>query len=205
MAQYAAQMPVILARALSILGHPLVVLSMAALLLAADRGTDARRLSGLLLGLLALGGLVMAYSWWQVRRERWTHIDASGKTERRSLNRFLLVALLLAAISARLLMSPPELASGLAWGLASSALLVAVAMATARWWKLSLHVAFAVFAAILLSRLSWFACAGGLSFAAALAWSRLALSRHTPRDLLAGAAAGALVGTIFLQLAPVAD
>ena len=40
-----------------------------------------------------------------------------------------------------------------------------------------------------------------LLFAATVAWSRLALQRHTPRDLVAGAVAGALAGLAFWPLA----
>lgn len=179
-----------LARALSILGHPLVVLPMAVMLLAVDDGADRQRLSGLALLLGGLAGLVMAYSWWQVRRQHWRHVDASARTERRSLNRFLSIALAIAAVFAWTWASQRELALGLAL----SAALIALAMLSARWWKLSLHVAFAVFAAVLLARVSWQACVGGLAFAAAVAWSRWALSRHAPRDLIAGAVAGGSMG-----------
>lgn len=192
-------MPNALARTLSILGHPLLVLPMAAMLLAADQGADPQRLSRLAFAMGGLGALVMAYSWWQVRRERWGHVDASGRGERRSLNRFLLIAFVIAALSAWMWTSQRELALGLAL----SALLIALAMLSAPWWKLSLHVAFAVFAALLLAHVSWQACAGGLLFAAAVAWSRLALSRHAPRDLIAGAAAGGLAGLLFWRLVPV--
>src|SRR3546814_11767885 len=74
-----------------------------------------------------------------------------------------------------------------ALGLALSALLVAAAMLSARWCKLSLHVAFAMYAAVLLVQLSWLACVAGIVFVAAVAWSRLVLDRHAPRALVAGA------------------
>ena len=191
-------MPNALARAVSILGHPLLVLPIAVLLLAADDGSAPHRLFRLGLALVCLAALVMAYSWWQVRRQRWRHVDASAHAERRSLNRFLLLAFLAAAAVAWIATSQRELALGLAL----SAMLIAIAMLSARWWKLSLHVAFAVFAAVLLAHVSWLAFAGALSFAAAVAWSRLTLARHAPRDLAAGAAAGGLAGLLFWQLVP---
>lgn len=191
-------MPNALARALSILGHPLLVLPAATLLLAAGDGADPQRLSRLALALGGLAVLVMAYSWWQVRRRRWAHVDASNQGERRSLNRFLLAAFAIGAVLAWTWAGQRELALGLAL----SALLIALAMLSARWWKLSLHVAFAVFAAVLLWHMSWQACAGGLLFAAAVAWSRWVLTRHVPRDLIAGAAAGGLAGLLFWRLLP---
>lgn len=186
------------ARSLSILGHPLLVLPAAVLLLTTGDGADAPRLIriGLILGGLAM--LVMAYSWWQVRRRRWSHVDASARPERRALNVFLLSTLLIGAGIAWVPASQPELALGLVL----SAGLIAIALLTARWCRLSLHVAFVMFAAMLLVQLSWLACAFGLLFAGMVAWSRLALSRHTPRDLIVGAAAGALAGWAFWRIVP---
>lgn len=180
------------ARALSIVGHPMLVLPAAVLALSHTRG-DGGGVLWLGLGFGLFAAVVMGYSWWQVRRGRWGHVDASAKHERGSLNRFLLIALAAGTLLATVVAPQPELALGL--GL--SAGLIAIAMLTARWCKLSLHMAFAVFAAALLSRLGWEYGVAGTLFVAAIAWSRLALRRHTPADLLAGMTAGALAGTAF--------
>lgn len=180
------------ARALSIVGHPMLVLPVAVLALSRAQG-DGRGVVWLGLGFGVFAAIVMSYSWWQVHRGRWAHVDASAKHERGSLNRFLLIALAAGALLAAAFAPQPELALGL--GL--SAGLIAIAMLIARWCKLSLHMAFAVFAAALLSRLGWEYATAGILFAAAIAWSRLALRRHTPADLLAGAMAGALAGWAF--------
>lgn len=197
--RYACRMPIAVARALSILGHPLLCLPAAALLLAAGRGADAPRLALLAAGMGVVAMGVLAYSWWQVRRRRWRHVDASGPGERRALNRFLL-ALLATGTLVAWLSAQRELALGL--GL--STLLVAAAMLSARACKLSLHVAFSVYAAALLLELSWAAGATAAAFATGVVWSRLALARHAPRDLAAGAAAGALAGLAFWRLVPLA-
>lgn len=194
-AQYADRMSHAVARAVSIFGHPMLVLPLAALALALLRGQNRMAL-WMGLGFALLCALVMAYSWWQVQRGRWAHVDASGKDERRSLNRFLLAVLTVSALFAAWQGYTRELTLGLTL----SAALVAAATATARWWKLSLHMAFAVLAAILLGNVSWWAGVAGLVFAAAVAWSRLRLQRHVPRDLLAGALAGALAGIAFMLL-----
>ncbi|MFC3715942.1 phosphatase PAP2 family protein [Luteimonas soli] len=187
-----------LARIVSVFGHPLVCLPVAALLLAAHQDAGPARLSALMLGSGAIALGVMGYSRWQVRRERWRHVDASGHGERRSLNRFLLAVFAVATLAAWAGAAQREFALGLAL----SALLIAVAMLSARWCKLSLHVAFAMYAAVLLVQLSWLACAAGIAFTAAVAWSRLALDRHAPRDLVAGAIAGLLAGLAFWRLSP---
>ena len=181
------------ARAVSVSGHPMVVLPLAALALTLARG-QYRIAMEMGLGFAAFAGMVMAYSRWQVRRGRWSHVDASNQEERRSLNRFLLVALLVSTALAFWL----GLSAELTLGLALSVAMVAIAMLTTRWCKLSLHMAFVVFAALLLLAYApWWAGLAALCFAAAVAWSRLALQRHVPRDLIAGALTGALAGIAF--------
>ena len=182
-----------LARAVSILGHPMLVLPVAALAVALARG-QGREAVWMVLGFALFAALVMSYSRWQVRRGRWTHVDASNKDERGSLNRFLVVALIVSAVLALRYGHNRELGLGL--GL--SAAMVALAMLTARWWKLSLHLAFVVFASTLLWSVAPWAGLLGFACAAAVAWSRLRLQRHVPRDLVAGAATGLLAGLGFL-------
>lgn len=198
-AQYAARMNQAFARVVSIFGHPMLVLPLAALAVAVARG-QGRSAIWMALGFALFAALVMAYSWWQVRRGRWAHVDASKQGERRSLNRFLLVALVVSAVLAMRYGHNRELGLGL--GL--SAAMIAVAMLTARWCKLSLHMAFVVFAATLLWSVAWWAGLAGFACAAAVAWSRLRLQRHVPRDLLAGAATGLLAGTTFLLMSGMA-
>ena len=182
-----------LARVVSVSGHPMVALPLAALALTAARG-QYRIALWMTLGFTAFAAVVMAYSSWQVRRGRWSHVDASGKNERRSLNRFLLAALLVSAACA----AWSGFSAQLTLGLALSAAMVLAAMLTSRWCKLSLHMAFVMFAVfLLLLDAPWWAGLAGLCFAGAVAWSRLALRRHVPRDLIAGAAVGALAGIAF--------
>ena len=90
--QYAAGMPHALARALSIFGHPMLVLPLAVVALALARGERVTAVWSAA-GFGAFAALVMGYSAWQVRRGRWAHVDASARHERGHLNRFLFVAL----------------------------------------------------------------------------------------------------------------
>lgn len=185
------------ARAVSILGHPMLVLPVAALLLA-TRTLGVREAAWMALGFAVFAALVMGWSGWQVRRGRWQHVDASRHEERRTLNRFLLVALALAAVLGWVAGQPVQLALGLLL----AAALIAVAMLGARWCKLSLHMAFVIYAALLLSQIHPAWGIAGLAFAALVAWSRLKLRRHVPRDLVAGTLAGAGAGGLFVWLAP---
>ncbi len=183
-----------LARALSILGHPLLLLPAAALA-AMAAGGEREALPVAALAFAAFGAAVMAWSWWKVRRARWQHVDASQRGERRSLNRTLVWALAAGAVLAWF-SGAPALASGL---VAAAAILV-IALLSARVCLLSLHVAFAVLAAALLWAVAPWLAMAGLAFAVALAWSRLALSRHTLRDVAAGTLAGAFAGALFWWL-----
>ncbi|MBP6748606.1 MAG: phosphatase PAP2 family protein [Xanthomonadaceae bacterium] len=180
-----------LARSISILGHPLLTLPSAMAWLSLMRDTGP--IWPTLLGLALIAAAVVAFSWRQVRRARWTHIDASEPSERAGLNRAL-TWLLVAVTAIALLRGQRELALGAAL----AAMMVLTARASSRWCKLSLHVAFAVFAAGLLWTWSPTAMLVGLAFAATVAWSRVALRRHTPRDLVVGAAAGALSAVVYV-------
>lgn len=184
------------ARAISIFGHPMLVLPLATISLAMLRGQRALAL-WMIPGFAVFAMLVFGYSRWQVQRGRWAHVDASATHERSTLNRFLLIMLLVSALFALWLWPTRELAVGLAL----SAAMIATAMATASWCKLSLHMAFAVFAAVLLGSVSWWAGLAALVFAVAVAWSRLELRRHVRRDLVAGALTGAVAGIALPLLA----
>jgi len=183
------------ARAVSILGHPMLVLPLVMLALATGRGSGSGSDTLWMgVGFVVFAVVVMAYSKHQVRRGQWAHVDASHQEERKSLNRFLLAALLVSAALAAFTGMPRQLALGLALSTA----MVAVAILTARWCTLSLHMAFMMFAVFLLASVSWWAALFGLVFAAAVAWSRLRLQRHVMRDLVAGACTGALAGATYL-------
>jgi membrane-associated phospholipid phosphatase len=72
-----------------------------------------------------------------------------------------------------------------------SALLIVIALLSARLLKLSLHVAFAAFATLLLWSLM------GIAVSAALVWSRLVLGRHVTADVVAGVVLGAVAGVAY--------
>lgn len=187
------QLATVIARAISVAGHPLVltpVAGLAAWVAGGGAQSEARGIA--IAGVLAVA-VVMGYSFQRVRSGAWAHVDASGRGERRSLNRFLLAAFVAAASAGLALQWPPPATLGLLL----SASIVASAMLAARWCKTSLHVAFAMFSAALLYAVSAWAVAAGLLAALAIAWSRLCLRRHVCADLWCGAAIGAAAGAGF--------
>jgi membrane-associated phospholipid phosphatase len=185
-----------LARLVSIVAHPAVVMAIAAAV-AGGAGDDASGLRWQSLGFtLAAVAAVMLYSVWQARSGRWAHIDASQRHERSQLNRF--ASWLLLGLAALLALAGTQPGIVAAIGLAGLVILAGHLLRGRL--KSSLHVAFAVFAAGLV----WphpLACAGLLLAAAVVGWSRVALGRHALSEVLVGAVLGALAGAAFQLLA----
>ena len=181
-------MTAVVARGLSTLGHPVVVMPVAVLVLLLH--LHASSLAPIILALCIVAGAVLGFSLWQVHRGRWQHVDASAKGERRSLNLFLAMVLFLAAIVAFARAAEP----GFTLGLLLSGLLIILAMLISRWIKLSLHASFATFAVVLLWPLGFWYVALAAVVAAGICWSRVFLGRHTVTEVVAGNLIGAAMG-----------
>jgi len=183
--------PMMIARILSILGHPLVVVPGAVATLVLQGGASSETLSALVI--CGIAGIVLVFSFWQVRRGRWQHVDASALAERKSLNLFLAAVLFLSAAMAFYQLP----ASGLPLGLALSGFLIVAVMLVSPWIKLSLHASFAAFAVVLLWPLKLWYVAPASVAAAGICWSRVVLARHTVVEVLGGSILGALLGACF--------
>jgi len=107
-------MRVAVARAVSIAGHPVVLLLVAALIAASRRGASLRQLWLISGALVTLGVVVLGFSWLQVRAGRWSHIDASVRNERNSLNVFLGAVCFLSAVLLWFLTRRTHMSLGLA-------------------------------------------------------------------------------------------
>ena len=188
-------MRIALARAISIVGHPIVLLLFAALIAASRRGASANQLWFIGGATVALGAVALGYGWMQVRAGRWSHVDASIASERRTLNLFLAVLCISGAVLTWL--ATHRLPMPLA--LALSGALIVIALLLSRWVKVSLHAMFAAFATTLLWPIVHALAAGAL-IAAAVVWSRLALGRHVVVDVVTGLALGVAAGAAFLVL-----
>jgi hypothetical protein len=183
--------PLAIARSLSILGHPLVVLPAAVAVLVLHSHASSAAL--IVSAVCGIAGAVLAYSFWQVHRGHWQHVDASARAERRSLNLFLAIVLFLGAVIAFYQLSEP----GLSLGLLLSGLLIVVMMLVSPWIKLSLHASFAVFAVLLLWPLKlWYVAIASVA-AAGICWSRVLLVRHTVAEVLGGGLLGGVCGACF--------
>ena len=171
-----------LALAVSLLLHPFVISPVTVLLL-----TDVR--ASLLLVLVVSVPLLILIGR-NVRRGTWTNYDVSERTQRSGL---YWPALILTASLALFLWwsgTNPRLTRGF---------LVVVSMMAAgmlinRWLKVSLHMAFGAFCAVIVSwRYPGATTALALALAL-LAWSRLTLRRHTWTEVFVGAVLGCVAG-----------
>jgi len=187
-------MRIAIARAISIVGHPVVLISCAGLIAASTHGASPVQMRTIGATLLSLAAIVVGFTWIQVKAGRWAHVDASARTERSSLNVFLATLLLAGAVLVWFLLHNLHMAVALSL----SAALIVAALLLARRVKMSLHVAFAAFATSLLWPVTWAAVAG-LLITAAVAWSRLTLGRHVPADVIVGLLLGALAGSAYVQ------
>lgn len=185
-------MRIAIARAVSILGHPVVLVSVAALTAASTRGAPLMQLRIIGLFLLVFAVVVVGFMWFQVRAGRWAHVDASALSERRSLNLFLVGVCVLSAVLLRYLLRSSQMSIALAL----AAMLIIVALLLARWVKVSLHTAFAAYSTALLWPLK-LAVVAGIMATAAVAWSRLALGRHGAADIGVGFLLGVVVGALY--------
>ncbi len=182
-----------IARWISILAHPFV---MVAVLVAvtAMRQSSANAVQSELVVVLAVVVPIAVLMVRQVRRGRWSNVDASKPSERPAL--FLVALTGLVAALGWLLLNDPH--SFLVRGMLVTAAFLLLAAVLTRWVKLSLHVAFAALAATALVLLG---SAVGYVLAAVVPmvfWSRLVLARHSVHELLVGFALGVLTGLVLV-------
>jgi membrane-associated phospholipid phosphatase len=184
------------ARALSVLGHPALLVPIAVVLAAATKNAPSQVLYAAAAASVFVAVSVVVYSLVQVRAGRWSHVDASIPQERGQLNLFLASMFFGGAALLWWSGQPRPIFTGLA----VAGALVAFAHVLRSWLKVSLHAAFAVFAASLLWP-SLLAVVLVLFLAAGVSWSRLVLRRHTPREVVVGLLAGGAAGLGFNLIA----
>ncbi|WP_255991121.1 hypothetical protein [Chitinolyticbacter albus] len=192
MASHPSPQPILMrriARAISIVGHPLLTLPAAVCFGAAPPGLLHYAAASLLLMVL----LTVLFIAWHVRRGDWDNVDASRPHERARWNAFL--AILLLGASAGFAVDPAT--RGLALGFSCALLPVLLGMLLSDRLKLSQHVAYATFTALLLAGSGLVFTLAALLAVGPLAWSRVVLEKHTPLETAAGMASGMLAGGVF--------
>ena len=183
-----------LARALSIIGHPAIVLPLVITVRMVIAGPRPQ-LNWFIIGVsIFVAGTIVLYSWLEVRRGNWTHVDASNKTERTKLNLILAAVLLGSTFGATLLDQSPIIPLGLF----ISSLMPVFALLLSKYLKVSLHTSFTAFAAFLFwPSILWVLV--GFVLSLAIGWSRLVLGKHTFWEVLTGAVIGCAAGIVLLS------
>ena len=184
-----------LARWVSILAHPFVMVALLVAVPTMRRSPGDAARSVLLVG-IAVVVPIAVLMFLQVRRGRWSNVDASKPSERPVLFTVALAGLV--AALGWLLLNDPQ--SFLVRGMLVVAAFLLVAAVLTRWVKLSLHVAFAALTATTL-------CLAGSAVGYALVavvpvvfWSRIVLARHRVHELLVGLVLGVLTGVVLFRV-----
>ncbi|AKF07378.1 hypothetical protein DB32_004527 [Sandaracinus amylolyticus] len=179
---------------MSIVGHPVVVVPSAIVLATTGQASlaEAGAVLGTVLVAMAVIGAYLAHG---VRTGRLSHIDVSRREERGT---FYLVSIL-ATGGAALALNAGGAPRGAVIGCACGCAVFLAGSVANRVIKASLHTAFPILAAAIAA--PPIARAAFLVAALAIAWSRIALGRHTAREVIAGGAIGAGAALAFLALA----
>ena len=178
-----------IARWLSIVFHPFVMVSVMVGTAAAARQTAGEALRTVAIVALVTCVPLMILMIRQVRRGAWTNVDASNRAERPLLY-FTLAAPLVALLAYAWLHSQSFMVRGI---VATLGMVGACAWLT-RWIKVSLHMAFASLAATSLALMRSPVGYALVMVLPALVWSRVTLERHTVPEVALGTIIGAAAG-----------
>jgi hypothetical protein len=185
-----------IARWISIVGHPFtfVVLLVATASWKIQGGQLAFRTTAIVVaGMLAPLGL---FIWNRYSLGHWQTVDASSPADRPAL--YTAAFLLLIPIGIYFILHDRR--TEMVRGLAAVAILIGILAGLNRWIKLSVHLAIATFATVIITRLTPFFGIALLAFLPFLCWSRLILSRHSPAEVAGGFALGLIVATLTLWM-----
>ena len=186
-----------IARLVSIVGHPFVMIVLLVMLLSWNmEPAAALRITGFVaaMGLIPTGWLV----WWRSSSRRSQTADASLPPARLILYFSVFAVLLLSSVYFHFV----EHLAFLVRGSIVTALMVAVAAVLNRWIRLSLHLAFAVYSGLVLAKIHFGYGLPILLLAPLLAWSRLVLLRHTLPEVIGGSVLGLGAAAILIGLWP---
>jgi hypothetical protein len=190
-----AQMKIPVARVISIVGHPFVLLVLLVLLPRLQNSPSDAVHKTLLFAGIVLVPLALLI-WRCVSSGEWRTVDASDREDRPLLYRTILAVLCVATVYFVFVERTPAIGRGCG----VSAGMVAIAAAGNRWIKVSLHVAFACFCGILLGRVRLAFGLPILLLVPALIWSRVVLSRHVFSKTIGGVILGGLGAACFIWL-----
>jgi membrane-associated phospholipid phosphatase len=178
----------------SVLGNPLIIsaIFLGVFSLRLLDPTHAVGVVAALVGLLFVPIAVWIRS--RVRSGHFSDFDVSRREDRTTMYPAIL-GLNVISTGTLFLTHQPKV---LSVGMLCTSVMLAVALLTNRWIKISLHAAFSFFFALAAIKLSLTCVAPMLIFAALVTSSRLILKRHRASELVMGVALGILTGWVML-------
>jgi hypothetical protein len=183
------------ARWVSILAHPFVMVALLVAVPAMGR-SFGNALQSVLLVVIAVMVPIAVLMFRQVRRGRWSNVDASNPSERPAL--FVVALVGLVGALGWLLLNDPQ--SFLVRGIRVAAAFLLLTALLSHWVKLSLHVAFAALTATALCLLGSWVGYALTAVVPVVFWSRIALARHSVHELLVGLVLGVLTGIVLVRV-----
>lgn len=183
-------MSVRLARAISIVLHPFVLIPLSIAFVALR--SMSHRDAVLYASLITVGTIVpvMILIALKMRSGEWTNFDVSVREQRPQLYIAAFILSVGVALIQRWMHLPPDFVRGTT---AACVLIALGALANLRL-KLSLHCAFAAFLGCSFLKLNPIFAITLLVLVPLLAWSRVFLRRHTTAEVIAGTVLGGIVG-----------
>lgn len=175
----------------SIVGHPFLVVPAAIVVATSRREAEGAR--GPVLGVVGASMIVIALQVAvRLRRGEITDVDVSTREHR---PRMYAVAIVAAVVSTAILFATHQSPTAVYGAALAGGLLVAGALANV-WLKVSLHTAFAFFAAGIAFHAGARAAIVFAGVALVVAWARVAYGRHTLREVVAGGALGSVFAVL---------
>jgi hypothetical protein len=171
------------ARVISVVGHPSVLVPIA-VGLAAGNVTAA----AIVVATSAVPLLLITRR--KVRQGAWSDYDVSRHDQRSSLYWIAFPLMALCALALYLNGAGPQMMRGVLAGAA----MLAAGMIGNRWLKISMHMMFDTFAAMIVARTYPRLLPVAIAVVFLVAWSRLHLKRHTLAEVLAGVIIGLAAG-----------
>jgi len=177
---------------ISIIGHPLVTISVFVLIYGYLFYDIKTTISAFLLIVLVVILPITINNYWQSKNGVITNFDVSDRKQRASLYPYLL--LLMAIITGVMYFFdyPKSITEGVGYFFLMLLLMSLVNFKL----KASLHAASSFFICMLILKVSWPAGIVAVLFSFMVAWSRLVLKRHTLSEIIAGSASGILFGLL---------
>ena len=182
-----------IAHFVSFVGNPLVLSVLVAIY--ANFKTFDLKQSLTLTAILVVVGVAPVFFFinQKVKQGNYADHDVSARTKRPSLYGFALASLFAMILSLYVMGQPTIVING-AW---AAWILAALSFAINFKIKTSLHAGYAFLIGFLTLSIGFWVGVGLIAFAFLVAWSRIALGRHSLQEVFIGACLGSIIGSVF--------